>query len=182
MPESEQTIAGIAEDVGRGDQPQSEHDFGHLLPTLQGHILKLGEAEYHHADRKRIQDHQATVRIDKLMALLGREPWRQHDEQAKQHATPVFPCSMGVKKTKVRHCKPPLKRGIRQRLASMTLRLSSDQSGRIGGRMSSKYVGEALALARPGQIHFVVCNRSERMPGSREPRRCGAKLCHELSQ
>src|SRR6266567_1490384 len=133
MPELEQTIAGIAEDVGRGDQPQPEHDFCYLLPALQSHILKLGETEHHDSDRKRIQDHYATVRVDKLMAVLGRKPWRQCDEHAKQHATPVFPCSMSVKKTKVRHCKPPLERGIRQRLASMTLRLSNDQSGRIGG-------------------------------------------------
>src|SRR6266480_146664 len=117
MPELEQTIAGIAEDVGRGDQPQPEHDFCYLLPTLQSHILKLGETEHHDADRKRIQDHYAAVRVDKLMAVLGRKPWRQRDEHAKQHATPVFPCSMSGKKTKVRHCKPPLERGIRQRLA-----------------------------------------------------------------
>src|SRR5258708_24913495 len=133
MPESEQAVTGIAEHVRRGDQPQPDHDFGHLLPTLQRHILQLGEAEYEDADRKRIQDHEAAFRIDKFTACLDGKPRRQHDQHAKQHAAPVFPCSMSAEKPKVRHCKPPLKRGIRLRLASMTLRLSGDRSGRIGG-------------------------------------------------
>src|ERR1700737_3451887 len=126
MPESEHALAGIAEDVERGDQPQAEHDSGHLLPTLQRDILQLGKAEHQHADRKRIQDHEAAFRIDNLMAGLRRKPWRQDDQKAKQHAAPIFPRSMSAEKTKVRHCKPPLKRGIRQRLASMTLRLLNE--------------------------------------------------------
>src|ERR1700681_3310193 len=149
MPESEQAIAGIAEHVRRGDQPQPERDFGHLLPTLQRHILQLGEAEYEDADRKRIQDHEAAFRIDKFTACLGGKPRRQHDQHAKQHAAPVFPCSMSAEKTKVRHCKPPLKRGIRQRLASMTLRLSADQSGRIGGVCHLKTWGRYRRLQEP---------------------------------
>src|SRR4030088_417789 len=106
-----------------------------------------------------MQDHEAALRIDKLMACLRGKPRRQRNQHAKQHAAPVFPCSMSAEKTKVRHCKPPLKRGIRQRLASMTLRLSNDLSGRIGGRMSPTNVGKALALARPIQSNLVVCNR-----------------------
>src|SRR5260370_31427038 len=132
MVEPEQAMGGIAEDVRRGDQPQAEQYSGHLLPTLQSNIFQLGKAEHQDADRNRIQDHEATFRIDNFMACLRGKPWRQHDQHAKQHAAPVFPCSMRVEETKVRHCKPPLKRGIRQRLASMTLRLSSDLSCRIG--------------------------------------------------
>ena len=60
---------------------------------------KLGEAEYQDADRKRIQDHEAAFRIDKFMACLGGKPRRQHDQHAKQHAAPVFPCSMSAEET-----------------------------------------------------------------------------------
>src|ERR1700704_3302055 len=149
MPEPEQAVAGIAEHVRRGDQPQTDQDFGHLLPTLQRHILQLGEAEYEDADRKRIQDHEAAFRIDKFTAFLGGETRRQHNQNPKPQAAPVFPCSMSAEKPKVRHCRPPLKRGIRQRLASMTLRLSGDQSGRIGGVCHLKTWGTYWRLQEP---------------------------------
>src|SRR5216684_5700005 len=165
MVESEQAIAGIAEDVGRGDQPQAEHDCGHLLPTLQRNILQLCKAEHQDADRNRIQDHEAAFRIDNFMACLRGKPWRQHDQHAKQHAAPVFPCSMSAEKTKVRHCKPPLKRGIRQRLASMTLRLSNDLSGRIGGVCLCKKWERHCRLQDP--LHAILQSATGwgKMPG-----------------
>src|SRR3977135_2895239 len=83
------------------------------------------------------------------MACLRGKPRRQRNQHAKQHAAPVFPCSMSAEKPKVRHCRPPLKRGIRQRLASMTLRLSGDQSGRIGGVCQLKTGGTYWRLQEP---------------------------------
>src|SRR6266436_8415825 len=109
MPESQHAIVGIAEDVGRGDEPQPGHDFGHLLPALQRDIFELGKPKDQNADRKRIQDHIAAFGIDDLMARRAGKPWRQHDQHAKQHAAPVFPCSVGSERTKVPHGKPPLK-------------------------------------------------------------------------
>src|SRR6266478_6974083 len=155
MPEPEQALTGITEDVRRGDQPQPNEDFGHFFPTLQCHILKLGEAEYDDADRERVQNHVTAVCVGKPMAAVCGEPWREYDQHAKQHAEPVFPCSMSVEKPKVRHRKPPLNRGIRLRLASMTLRLSGDQSGRIGGVCHLKTWGRYWLLQEPFE---AICN------------------------
>src|ERR1700694_3080876 len=65
---------------------------------------------------------------------------------------------MSAKKPKVRHCKPPLKRGIRQRLASMTLRLSSDLSGRIGAYVYIKR-GERMGSCKAHSRQF--CNSQQ---------------------
>src|ERR1700694_3437351 len=107
MVESEHAVAVVAEYVGRGDQPQPDQDSGYLFPAPQRHIFKLGQAKYDHADHKRIQNHVAAVAINTLMACLAGKPWRHHDQHAKQHAKPVFPCSMSIGKPKIRHRKPP---------------------------------------------------------------------------
>src|SRR3954451_12238548 len=75
MPEPKQTVAGIAEDVGRGGQPDAERDLGHLLPALQRNIFKLRKAEYKDADRERIQDDQAAFRVDDFVVRLHGKPW-----------------------------------------------------------------------------------------------------------
>src|SRR5262249_39932694 len=136
-----------AEDRGRSDQPKPEQDLGTLLPALQRSIFELSKAKHEDADSERIEDHKAALALDHVMVRLVREPWRYDDQKAKQHAEPVFPCSMGTQKSKVRHCRPPCKRGIRQRPAGITLRCSGDRSGRIG-RTSEQDVGTSSALAR----------------------------------
>ena len=110
MPEPQHAVAGIAEDVGRRDQPHAERDFGHLLPALQCNIFKLRQAEHQDADSERIEDNETALRIDDLAVRLHGKPWRQHDQHAKQHAEPVLPCPMSFEETKVRHVNLPSKR------------------------------------------------------------------------
>src|SRR5882724_4006586 len=143
MPEPEQALAGITEDVRRGDQPQPNEDFGYFFPTLQCHILKLGETEYDYADGERVQNHVTAGGVGKPMATFPGKPWRQHDQQAKHHAEPIYPRSMRVEKPKVRHRKPPLNRGIRLRQAEHDTPTVRRPNRPHRGRMSTSKLGSA---------------------------------------
>src|ERR1700745_3641395 len=154
MVEAEQAVAMIAEHIGREKEPEPGDDASDLLPALQRDIFKLREAEHDEADHHGVEDDNAPSSVSHL-TLLRRKPWGKGNQQAEQHAAPIFPGSMLIKKIDVRHGKPPFTRGIRQRPDGMTFRLSGDRSGRIRGRMSMLFdLGTAGTLASPGSTIF----------------------------
>src|SRR5882724_6827468 len=97
------------------------------------------------------------------MRGLERKPWRYHDQHAKQHAEPVFPRSMRTEETKVRHCRPPLKkRGIRQRPGNPDIS-DLEPYPAASGRMSSNRIRHAEPARKARARRCLIVNLS--VPG-----------------